>query len=836
MKMYNDSVVRKTAMKKFKAQGMRNLIVCLAIALTTFMTYTVFSIGLSYQASMKKQEERTNGTVADAILPNPTSEGIALLEESGLCDFVGIMGRVGLGGAAWNKQYGFTATILQCADRICFEEQTEPALSGVTGSYPQEENEIMLPLWAAEKLGIDSNATGQEITLSFYYGGSSTEYSRLSDDMEKQFIVSGFYDDYTANYIKNYALVYVSEKFWEAAPYAREQFDTAAYITMKENEKLTGLRDLLQEGGEDPEGLVPLHSTGESGFNVVGTVAAVLLVILVCGILIIYNVFYISASQDIAFLGQLKTLGMTKRQLKKYMRYQIRLLCLIGIPAGLLPAVFVSGFLVPLAVNAADNRLDSAVVVHLPIIPVIAVALSLLAVLIGSFKPLNVVGSVSPVSAMRYVGVDVKQKERKGKSGSVASMAWRNVFRRKKNAVIVFLSLFIAILIFFLIDGMLSGLTASALVDESMKYDIVVRDDSGQKIITAENLEQIAGISGVEQVEVKRTISDDSWEGLSWFECADQSFLTYYQDMLNSLPEDQRKFAKGFRQGDKFAMNIIGIGEWEFRRLAKEYGFEADYSALQNGSMGIWSLSGYEEYKDSVGGGSLKLYPLGLDGQGISVEKIEIVSDDEFADYTHLVAPNLILSNDVLLDLSNTCVAEVDILTAGEDDARIFREVKDIFKGTQGLIMQSKQEKVERMGRSFSTTRILGAAVSMILFAIGIMNFINTVYAGVLARKKELAVMECIGMSKKQVKKMLAAEGFVYVLVIGALMITLGSAIYLTVFGAFSQIATYAKLQFPVRAAVVTAAVLLAMAVLAPLLSYRSVTEDSAIEQLRKIE
>ncbi len=83
---------------------------------------------------------------------------------------------------------------------------------------------------------------------------------------------------------------------------------------------------------------------------------------------------------------------------------------------------------------------------------------------------------------------------------------------------------------------------------------------------------------------------------------------------------------------------------------------------------------------------------------------------------------------------------------------------------------------------------------------------------------------------------MLAAEGLVYVLVIGALMITLGSAIYLTVFGAFSQIATYAKLQFPYGAAMVTAAVLLAMAVLAPLLSYRSVTEDSAIEQLRKIE
>ncbi len=58
------------------------------------------------------------------------------------------------------------------------------------------------------------------------------------------------------------------------------------------------------------------------------------------------------------------------------------------------------------------------------------------------------------------------------------------------------------------------------------------------------------------------------------------------------------------------------------------------------------------------------------------------------------------------------------------------------------------------------------------------------------ARKKELAGMECIGMSKMQVKKMPAAEGFVYVPVISALMITWEN---------------------------------------------RSVTEDSAIEQLRKL-
>jgi len=43
------------------------------------------------------------------------------------------------------------------------------------------------------------------------------------------------------------------------------------------------------------------------------------------------------------------------------------------------------------------------------------------------------VENVSPISAMRNMGIDVKQKERKGKSGSFVSIVWRNVFCGKKN-------------------------------------------------------------------------------------------------------------------------------------------------------------------------------------------------------------------------------------------------------------------------------------------------------------------------------------------------------------------------------------------------------------------
>ena len=72
------------------------------------------------------------------------------------------------------------------------------------------------------------------------------------------------------------------------------------------------------------------------------------------------------------------------------------------------------------------------------------------------------------------------------------------------------------------------------------------------------------------------------------------------------------------------------------------------------------------------------------------------------------------------------------------------------------------------------------------------MNFFNTTATSVISRKKELALLEVVGMTKKQVSKMLVTEGFLYLggafviavllIVFGAKQIlvnTLGTAIFL---------------------------------------------------------
>lgn len=60
-------------------------------------------------------------------------------------------------------------------------------------------------------------------------------------------------------------------------------------------------------------------------------IAAVLVLIIFTGYLVIYNVFQISVTNDIWFYGLLKTIGTTPRQLRRIIRHQAMLLSAAGI-------------------------------------------------------------------------------------------------------------------------------------------------------------------------------------------------------------------------------------------------------------------------------------------------------------------------------------------------------------------------------------------------------------------------------------------------------------------------------------------------------------------------
>ena len=148
-------------------------------------------------------------------------------------------------------------------------------------------------------------------------------------------------------------------------------------------------------------------------------IAAFLLLVIFTGYLIIYNIFQISVAEDIRFYGLLKTIGTTPRQLKRIIRQQALLLCLIGIPTGLLLGYSIGAILVPVVLRSTQLDAGITTISASPVIFVGSMLFALLTVLLSCSKPGNGSQGFSGGGYQLY-GCDADQEKTAQHPGSEA--------------------------------------------------------------------------------------------------------------------------------------------------------------------------------------------------------------------------------------------------------------------------------------------------------------------------------------------------------------------------------------------------------------------------------
>ena len=83
------------------------------------------------------------------------------------------------------------------------------------------------------------------------------------------------------------------------------------------------------------------------------------------------------------------------------------------------------------------------------------------------------------------------------------------------------------------------------------------------------------------------------------------------------------------------------------------------------------------------------------------------------------------------------------------------------------------------------------------LLVAGFTNYLNVMITGILSRRRELKVMESIGMTGKQKRAMFLAEGGCYCLITAALMLTAGSGILYLIRRYMEERLSYFQYQYP---------------------------------------
>ena len=180
------NIEKKLAKRSLHHERQRNLFAIIALVLTAFMITATFSIGFSYFETYQMQQIRLMGTTADVGITNVTENQLVDISKSNLVLDVGIQQRL---GSVDTEQLQNARLGIVWIDDTEWGTHRLPTISSVVGNYPSSKNEIMLPTWVLEQMGISDPQIGMEIVLSYQIGDS---YNYVSDT----FLLSGYYTDY----------------------------------------------------------------------------------------------------------------------------------------------------------------------------------------------------------------------------------------------------------------------------------------------------------------------------------------------------------------------------------------------------------------------------------------------------------------------------------------------------------------------------------------------------------------------------------------------------------------------------------------------------------------
>lgn len=822
----NKRVIAKLTNRSLQVNKTRNRFVILAIVLTTLLITSVFSIGMSYLKSMENQQLKMMGTLAHSALSHPTTEQIKQLKQLDYVKEVGLGANVAL--VANTPEMGNISLSLHWFDQNEWNKFRSPILDEMTGKYPEAKNEILAPTWILKAMGIDDPTIGMDIPVTYFM---TDKDGVRSDEITETFVLSGWYTEYMNIRSGNIGALFVSTPFAESKGGYPVNSGVADVIFNSDKDVPTLAQRLEQDmkpSTEQKVKVIPLYEQDQIAdmATLTGYIGVILFLVL-SGYLLIYNVLYISVSRDTRFYGLLKTIGTTAKQIRRMVIGQALRLAFIGLPIGIALGMLLSFVIVPMTMSVSTLNTDVQISFS-PVIFIGAAVFALITTLISCIKPARAAGKVSPIEAIRYTGTSMKAKTARTSYGSKLNrMALRNIFREKKRAFVVFLSLFLGLTTFMTVNTLVLSMDTDNFVSYYLENDFDLYNNTMslgykgdfQDKITEDLVNQIGQINGIHDIRKTYTKSKVIKYDPKVFGKHIDAFV---KETKTERPSDEFLL----QEKDMFYARVSGIDTKYVEELNQNLEAPIDLERFNKGEIAL----------------------LGADAENFKLgDRFELVEHSNrsfeiggFVDMMFqapgaMMAPNIYISHEAFKQIiEKPVIYKLNIRAEKDKQSEILDQLKAMIAGDREFYMESRLETAESMQSAKITLYILGGGIAFILAFIGILNFINTMYTSVRVRKLELAVMESIGMTRKQLRKMLLLEGTGYAVISTVLIATVGSLISYGAYKLFSMEATYAIYTFPLFPFIIAIILIFAVCMTVPLIAYNMTNKLSIVERLRE--
>lgn len=700
------------------------------------------------------------------------------------------------------------------------------------GQLPQKENDIVVSKGILEALG-QNGKIGDTITVPYQI----LKDDRLDYTKEKDFRICGFLADNESSKEQKQYTSLVSEAFLKAEiPVEQVKYRFLLQVNGQKGNTTADYTETIQN-------IARQFGISEDDMNInkeylaanyvdpatIPVIVGIMLIVVLAGIITIYSVYYVSMNQRVREFGKLKAIGATKRQLRQIVLREGMGVALFAIPIGLLiGTVAVKVVLLQFVEHAKDSNVliteaykvvaKGEVQLYYWWIYLLAIAVTLCTVYLSLMKPMRMAAKVSEIEAMRYQGGSKRQKSsRKGYQFlNIGRLTKRNLAENKKKSTITIVSMAVTGIFVMMVATVLSCANPMESAKSSIvgQYEISPIVESGNKEhpeyewaeVQKNNplneglKQQIEELDGVERVDVFTALKVS---GGPFEEKIGTEFI-------NGVPEEYaEELKKGITEGD------------------------VTYEELKSGDKVILDRALLHWYPDIKVGDKLKLNI--HDGDNTFQKEIEVAAIGEYG--TGLTNYNcLIMAKEGAEKLTiNNSSSYFQVIADKDYDEALEASLQAIVDGSGRLQMRTWKNEYDTWENAIQMTRGACYAFIIILAAISIMNLINTMINSVHVRKKELGMMQAIGMSDRQLMKMLQLEGIFYT--VGTLIISIGVGslagyplfLYAKRTGMF-DISTY---HYPVTAAIIIILTLFVIQMLLAIFIAKSVRKDSLIERIR---
>ncbi|MBR6404397.1 MAG: ABC transporter permease [Eubacterium sp.] len=776
------NLLNKIPIKNLKLNKKRTIVTIIGIILSVALLTATASLYSSFIQSLINYEVKEQGNFHVAYHNVPISDLDTFRNNSNISDIC----------IAQDEGYAKIESKNDYKPYAFIKKYTKDALDNLSvtlaeGRLPENENEIVIPthlktngrnnLKVGDSISLDVgqrvDGNGNVLNQNNAYEDTSTEES-LINTTNKTYTVVGVAER-PAKTIEAYSapgytfITYTDESNLTDnvdvyVKYTKKAIKNWVNVTAEILDIDPGLYDSLNEDKLyelsesqnikyqiDTNGyLVGLESgalINSSASELEGVIATVLAIIVFTSVFCIKNSFDISITEKTKQYGMLKSIGATKKQIRKNVFFEATVLGLIGIPIGLVMGCLASFILIIVCrYFTAESDMPIAFSIS-PYAILVAVVLGIITIYFSAFKSARRASKLSPIDSIRN-SADIKIKRKKIKApkaikkifGIGGEISYKNLKRNKKKYRTTVISIVVSVLVFIALSGFMDSFSNIIEQDiQSCDYNIYLMGNIHDNENRYNKYLSITKLDNIDNYTALRNMK---------FEVYD---IKYNNDFLNKQNLTYQDIVSG---DSELNLMVCSIGDEQYQKYIKSLGL--NYEDIKDKAILM-------DYDPAYSNTRVYDYQIGdvitnkTNDKSLQVGYVtEVVPFGLKGNVYH----QYFIVSDEMLDslLSGTLPDGVDIYIQSSNADKLQDEIEDLLSDETHYFLRNLDENYREQKNMITLFGIFLYGFIIVVSLVGLTNIFNTITTNMELRKPEFAMLKSVGMTTKEFNRMIRLE------------------------------------------------------------------------------